>query len=134
MEYLNTEVQNLKVGDSFIFNKEDSRLNGKLVTIKNIKKIPSIEEDSLSQVRVDFSYTENKTSCKTSYNFDINTIFLKEKKVETTELNLTQQEIKSIRLLLLKKQKEQIWNEEYTIFERSIEMELYQLFTRSLKY
>jgi uncharacterized Zn finger protein len=134
MEYLNTEVQNLKVGDSFIFNKEDSRLNGKLVTIKNIKKIPSIEEDSLSQVRVDFSYTENKTSCRTSYNFDNNTIFLKEKKVETTELNLTQQEIKAIRKLLLKKQKEQIWNEEYTIFERSIEMELYQLFTRSLKY
>lgn len=134
MEYLNTEVQNLKVGDSFIFNKEDSRLNGKLVTIKNIKKIPSIEEDSLSQVRVDFSYTENKTSCKTSYNFDINTIFLKEKKVETTELNLTQEEIRAIRKLLLKKQKEQIWNEEFTIFERSVEMELYQLFTRSLKY
>ena len=134
MEYLNTEVQNLKVGDSFIFNKEDSRLNGKLVTIKNIKKIPSIEEDSLSQVRVDFSYTENKTSCKTSYNFDINTIFLKEKKVETTELNLTQEEIRAIRKLLLKKQKEQIWNEEFTIFDRSVDMELYQLFTRSLKY
>ena len=52
----------------------------------------------------------------------------------TTQLNLTQEEIKAIRELLLKKQSEQIWNEEYTIFERSIEMELYQLFTRSLKY
>ena len=134
MEYVNTQVENLKVGDSFIFNKEDSRLNGKLVTIKNIKKIPSIEENSLSQVRVDFSYTENKTSCKTSYNFDINTIFLKEKKVKTTELNLTQEEIKAIVKLLSKKQSEQICNEEYTIFDRSIEMDLYQLFLRSLKY
>tara|TARA_R110002020_G_scaffold13424_3_gene48537 strand:+ start:547 stop:735 length:189 start_codon:yes stop_codon:yes gene_type:complete len=56
-----------------------------------------------------------------------------QKKVETTQLNLTQEEIRAIRKLLLKKQSEQIMNEDYGIFKTSIEMELYQLFTGSLK-
>jgi hypothetical protein len=50
-----------------------------------------------------------------------------------TQLNLTQQEIKSIWKLLSKKQREQIENEGCGIFNKSIEMELYQLFTKNLK-
>ena len=49
-----------------------------------------------------------------------------------TILELTQEEIKSIRLLLLAKQESQIMNRENGLNNPSIEMELYQLFTRSL--
>tara|TARA_Y100000593_G_scaffold78591_1_gene146062 strand:+ start:472 stop:630 length:159 start_codon:yes stop_codon:yes gene_type:complete len=50
-----------------------------------------------------------------------------------TQLNLTQEEIKSIRKLLLRKQQEQMMNGEFGMFKRSIEMDLYQLFTKNLK-
>jgi len=56
----------------------------------------------------------------------------KETKQIKTQLNLSQGEIKAIRKLLLKKQEEQITDGEYGIFNKSIEMELYQLFTSLL--
>lgn len=47
-----------------------------------------------------------------------------------TDLKLTQKQILTIWKLLGEKQKEQVMKGEYTIFNRSTEMELYQLFLR----
>ncbi len=58
---------------------------------------------------------------------------LKKTNTVKTQLNLTQEEIKSIRKLLLRKQQEQMMNGEFGMFKRSIEMDLYQLFTKNLK-